>query len=544
MCHLKCQQALCRVGQAICMNLLSSQSVFLSFATLLGNSAEPPNFWEQSGCCVKCYKNLDGCRDLFCANFGSCLGPWTACRQAWCPECYRYESTIEYRIIQPQDIDGEVWHVKESDADRFLHARRGDNFSVPFQCDTCVFRILTGREGPEPGSARDERVCAGIRRIILDSFWAREEGTTTALSNGIIRGIKMCKAGGIKPESAFPRLGPFPYADKFGYAVALMMVWESQGKGKHCDDYKQFDTIRKVKTFCSNLWDVSVEGVGQGLALGFGSEDKKNMAYLSNGPTSSKWMQRFTKGVRKRMGQDVRSDLPISIEVMLKLMEYLENAIALASDKDERDLLIGVSAYAVLSYCVSLRGNEGFMLDLASLIYFRSTGEKDEKQPFILAPLLGRFKTEEGERCHLLAMVSETASGLKPRMALERLVEMNQRKGRTSGPAFAGRDGRVARSSDYEAKIFEGLIFIQENCYGLIDANIKVTEAYGVFRSFRRGATTRATILRVCPITVEIINRWRKLEGSKGCKPSMLMREHYAAIATHIPSMLRFSAAM
>jgi hypothetical protein len=98
-------------------------------------------------------------------------------------------------------------------------------------------------------------------------------------------------------------------------------------------------------------------------------------------------------------------------------------------------------------------------------------------------------------------MVSETASGLKPWMALERLVEMNQRMGRTSGLAFAGRDGKAARSSDYEAKIYEGLIFLQENFYGLIDANIKVTEAYGVFRSFRRGATTRSTILQVCPVS-------------------------------------------
>jgi hypothetical protein len=123
------------------------------------------------------------------------------------------------------------------------------------------------------------------------------------------------------------------------------------------------------------------------------------------------------------------------------------------------------------------------MLDLAGLIHFRDTGEHAEV-PFILAPLLGRFKTEERHRCHLLPMVSETASGLKPRMALRRLVEMSQRKGRMSGPAFAGLDRKVAKSSDYQAKIFDGLIFIQENFDGLIAADIDVTEAYGVSRSF------------------------------------------------------------
>jgi hypothetical protein len=44
-------------------------------------------------------------------------------------------------------------------------------------------------------------------------------------------------------------------------------------------------------------------------------------------------MRRFTKEARKRMGQDVRSDLVISFKVMLKLMEYLEKEIATASNK-------------------------------------------------------------------------------------------------------------------------------------------------------------------------------------------------------------------
>jgi hypothetical protein len=112
-----------------------------------------------------------------------------------------------------------------------------------------------------------------------------------------------------------------------------------------------------------------------------------------------------------------------------------------------------------------------------------------------MALLLGRFKTETGERCRLLPMVSETASGRRPRFALERLVEMNQRKGRRNGPAIAGQDGRVATSEENEAKIFDGLIFVQENCPGLIDAKLVVTEAYGIFRSFRRGATTRTAAL-------------------------------------------------
>jgi hypothetical protein len=37
---------------------------------------------------------------------------------------------------------------------------------------------------------------------------------------------------------------------------------------------------------------------------------------------------------------------------------------------------------------------------------------------------------------------------------------MNRWNGRKSGPAFAGLDGKVAKSSNYEAKIVDGLMFI------------------------------------------------------------------------------------
>jgi hypothetical protein len=58
------------------------------------------------------------------------------------------------------------------------------------------------------------------------------------------------------------------------------------------------------------------------------------------------------EGSAKAHGTGCKSNLAISIEVMLKLMEYLQNEIATASDEEERDFLIGVSAYSVLSFCV------------------------------------------------------------------------------------------------------------------------------------------------------------------------------------------------
>ena len=49
-------------------------------------------------------------------------------------------------------------------------------------------------------------------------------------------------------------------------------------------------------------------------------------------------------------------------------------------------------------------------------------GKMYAKHPHIVAPLMGRFKGETGERNLLLCMVNVTASGIPVRKWLERLV--------------------------------------------------------------------------------------------------------------------------
>jgi hypothetical protein len=127
-------------------------------------------------------------------------------------------------------------------------------------------------------------------------------------------------------------------------------------------------------------------------------------------------------------------------------MEYFEVELRESDDLRERELLTSVGAYSVLSFVASLRGPEGFMLDLSMLLDKLHKG-KVHADPHIVAPLLGRFKGETGEKCHLLPMASVTHSGLEPRLWLERLATMHQSHGRRNGPAFSGEDGKVASST-------------------------------------------------------------------------------------------------
>jgi hypothetical protein len=207
----------------------------------------------------------------------------------------------------------------------------------------------------------------------------------------------------------------------------------------------------------------------------------------------------------------------------------------------KKDLLCAVGAYSVTSYAASLPGNEGFLLDLFGLRQHIVKGKLDAQDPHVVAPLLGRLKGEDGERYHMLLLASQTASGLKVRHWLEQLVLMRERQGRFHGPAFCDDDGEVVQKSDYEEVFYDLLREIQDQRPDLIGPEVDVEGVYGFFRSFRRGATTRAREMGVSETDIDLINRWRKVERAEGMEPNMPVRDHYTEVVQLKSSRLRFS---
>ena len=65
-----------------------------------------------------------------------------------------------------------LWKGKIRDPMDFLQARDGDHLMTPFECDLCIFRKLR-KVDPTPNISQDELLMVCIRRINLDSFWAR-----------------------------------------------------------------------------------------------------------------------------------------------------------------------------------------------------------------------------------------------------------------------------------------------------------------------------------------------------------------------------------
>jgi hypothetical protein len=144
------------------------------------------------------------------------------------------------------------------------------------------------------------------------------------------------------------------------------------------------------------------------------------------------------------MGQDIRPQLGLSIEVMKEYLDGLNMRWLLAAITEEQDLIGAVGAYSAFSYAALLHGNEGFLLDLFGLRQHILKEKYDANNPHVVAPLLGRLKGEDGERYHMLLVASETASGLQIREWLKRLVALRERQGRYHGPAFCNDNGEVA----------------------------------------------------------------------------------------------------
>ena len=147
-------------------------------------------------------------------------------------------------------------------------------------------------------------------------------------------------------------------------------------------------------------------------------------------------------------------------------------------------------------------------------------------------------------------MVSETASGLQPRKWIELLVICRERQGFFQGPAFVDNLGVEIGSGRYEALILGVLQDHQrwegeqeDEPVGLF-TGVDIAEVYGISRSFKRGAITRAQEAEVKQPDVEFMGRWRAVERAAGRKPGRSIREHYTKLVQMLDARLRFLKAL
>jgi hypothetical protein len=81
---------------------------------------------------------------------------------------------------------------------------------------------------------------------------------------------------------------------------------------------------------------------------------------------SSYWYSRFTIGCKRRMGQDWRPNKAFSTALLLSYLKSIEDKIWDSETMEDFNRWIVLGAYSVITYVVSLRGSEGFLLERGS----------------------------------------------------------------------------------------------------------------------------------------------------------------------------------
>ena len=160
-----------------------------------------------------------------------------------------------------------------------------------------------------------------------------------------------------------------------------------------------------------------------------------------------------------------------------------------------------------------------------------------------MIPLMGRFKNETGERNLLMVLVNETRSGLRIRRWVDKFSGLLKTEGRglEPGPAVCNPDGYCMESWRLNDELHEMLERLRTRSPAVIPSEIVIAESFNVRRSFRRGATTRAKEQGVNESTIELNNRWRKVQHSQGNIPRLPMSQLYTEISQALTSKLRFS---
>jgi hypothetical protein len=95
-----------------------------------------------------------------------------------------------------------------------------------------------------------------------------------------------------------------------------------------------------------------------------------------------------------------------------------------------------------------------------------------------------------------------------------------------------------------EPKFFDRLDYVKDIAPQLMVSIEDVSDEFGVYRSFRRGATSKAVNAGVSPDIIDANNRWRQVHQVGASKLTMTMSQHYTDIRLTLNHLLRFSLAL
>jgi len=412
----------------------------------------------------------------------------------------------------------------------------------PFQCDLCHFRNLKGRD-PLRGDYLDRNLLTAIRRANLDSFWGRASST---VSNNLYSMLNIVRTmrdqfGVVGDARYFPPQGPHPLEDTFGMFGACVMLEHSLNPGIN-ETNVQFGTIRKTRSALTNYSNTTVAELRESVLVG---GLKGTRFHFSGTPMYGLWFDRYKDGCHSRMGDDIRPDKAMGIELLLEIQSLYEDKLCQCQTIEEQLNLCLHAVYHIVSFVGGFRGEEMPMMSLDAVSkYLEYEQPSDPALKHVMIALRGRVKGErKAEACHLIPIVAVTKSGLKPRLWVQRAVEAYARLGIVNGWMFRDANGAPSKQKTYEPLLFSLIQEVIDNGTlpeRLLPRATVVQTEYGIGRSMRRGYATHATNEGISDKDILRLARWRSVENAGGKQANLGgTKEGYSDIMQMMKTLLR-----
>lgn len=432
-----------------------------------------------------------------------------------------------------------VWKHAHRRSDEFKRARNGDHLLVPFECDSCIFWKLKGCCPRE--CYQDNVLLCCIRQANLDAFWSRASSTVDRNRQLVKRQLKISSSLGL--PGPYIQHCPLPEEDYCGYRIAVsMLLMSSETTGKHSQTHLQFDTVRRLRTTYGNFLRSSNQACHVNSSL---VDDNGHYSRFSHDECGTLWFHRFAEGMGNRMGKVHLPNVAFSTPLLIKFLEEIEKRISEAADDISQHDWIIMSVYCVSSYVLSLRGDEGFLIDLNETRLNWDNHSKD----YVIIALLGQLKGTKEESTYTFPSVNITTSGINVKEILKRAVIIKKKLGFVDGPLISDTQGFLWSSRTVDDMMHEILLDLFTSDRDLFPLSIKSNEelikSYHCYRTFRRSSDTRATEKQVASLDIDVVNRWRS-EAIKraGGRATMAMRGHYCDLDKLLLPFLRYTEKM
>ena len=406
---------------------------------------------------------------------------------------------------------------------------------VPFECDLCHFRNITGRN-PCWSSSRDSYTLTCIRRANLDVMWSRSTSTVDLNLSRSQRDYFSAMAL-FDLRDPLPHLGFKTVEDRVGMRVAIIMLNASLRPGKYVD-HLQPDSVRKTRTWWNNAYLAGNRYMTNSIY----AKDGKKM-HETNSVTSGPWFARFQKGLKMRTGQIRKQNEAMTIRVLLSCAGAAEAMRDEAQNEREREILEETMCFILASFGGVLRGEEVPLISLEGMMDYWDASVT-HAHPHIMLTLHGRFKGESDSRWHCVPISLEGPSNIPFRRWFGRLIKRRvERNGRCKGSLFLSSNGRLRRIKDLDPTFLEIIDRARFEQPDLINDKVE-TGDYSLWRSGRRGANTEAINLQVPEDTMFLLGRWRRREAASGTEPGLPIRQVYTQVSHSLKGLLAYSQAL